>query len=235
LGVLTGEGWATYSLNGNTTQIVAWCLFEIIKDPALLRQVREEITTALTTDESGNRAIDNKALVNLPLLQSIFTEAIRLHFSINITREVVGPVQIEGHELEKGSILQVSTEIVHYDEDIWGAPGHPAGKFWAERHIKHVETPDGRTARQFSLLGRAYDYLPFGGGVTICPGRFFAKQEVMLTVAILVSRFDVEFDAWTNLEDGSVSDRPARNDAWFSGSAAMPPDRDMRVRMRRLW
>ena len=67
----------------------------------------------------------------------------------------------------------------------------------------------------------------------MCPGRFFAKQEMMLTTAILVSQFEIEFIEWTNLEDGTPSDRPAQNYAKFSGGAAVPPDRDMKVRLRR--
>jgi len=57
---------------------------------------------------------------------------------------------------------------------------------------------------------------------------------MMLTVAILVSRFDIEFVEWTQL-DGSPSDRPAKNDVRWSGGAAVPPDRDMKVRWKRLW
>jgi hypothetical protein len=56
----------------------------------------------------------------------------------------------------------------------------------------------------------------------------------MLTVALLVSRFDIEFVRWVN-KDGSPSDRPAENDARWSGGASVPPDRDMLVTFKRLW
>lgn len=69
----------------------------------------------------------------------------------------------------------------------------------------------------------------------MCPGRFFAKQEMMMTVALMVSRFDIEFVEWTHLEDGSHSDRPAQNHPSFIGGASVPPDRDMKVRWKRLW
>jgi hypothetical protein len=68
----------------------------------------------------------------------------------------------------------------------------------------------------------------------MCAGRFFAKQEIMMTVALLVSRFDVEFIEWTML-DGRPSDRPAEDDERWSGGASVPPDRDMKVRWKRLW
>lgn len=55
----------------------------------------------------------------------------------------------------------------------------------------------------------------------------------MMTVALLVANFDIEFVEWTKL-DGSPSDRPAQSDARFCGAGAMPPDRDMKVRFRRV-
>jgi cytochrome P450 len=73
-----------------------------------------------------------------------------------------------------------------------------------------------------------------GGGSAICPGRFFAKQEIMLTLAMMVARFDIEFIEWTKL-DGSASDREARSDVMSCGAAAVHPDRDMKIRWKRLW
>ena len=70
--------------------------------------------------------------------------------------------------------------------------------------------------------------------MSICPGRHFAKQEIMITLAMLVTKFDVEFVGWTHL-DGSPSDRPAQNNATKSGGAAVPPDREMQVLLKRLW
>jgi hypothetical protein len=68
----------------------------------------------------------------------------------------------------------------------------------------------------------------------MCPGRFFAKQEIMLTIAIIVARLDIELIEWTK-KDGSRSDRPARDDPKYCGAAAVPPDRDLKIRWKRLW
>ena len=38
--------------------------------------------------------------------------------------------------------------------------------------------------------GIAGHWYPFGGGLNTCPGRFFAKKEVMLGVAIMLRAFD---------------------------------------------
>ena len=66
----------------------------------------------------------------------------------------------------------------------------------------------------------------------MCPGRHFAKQEIIMAIAIVVTKFDVEFVEWINA-DGSKSERPAQDDKSFAGFIAMSPDRDMRIRWKR--
>lgn len=244
-------------MSGNTTPIVAWCMMEITKDPLLFRQVRDEVTLVCVVDELGNSSIDVDRLMSSPLLQSIYAETLRLHVSINVTRQLTSNITLGEFSLEKGSVIQAATEICHLEEAVWGVPGHPASEFWAERHIKHVQEDDGQWKRQFAMTKKPGEFFPFGklksimlkardvfveanrcgmsgGGLGMCPGRFFAKQEVILTIAMLVSMFDIEFEGWTNPADGSPSDRQAQNDARYSGTAAVPPDRDMKVRLRRL-
>ncbi|KAK1991888.1 cytochrome P450 [Colletotrichum falcatum] len=226
-------------LNSNSIPQATWAIMEVVKDPSLFKAVREEVQEALVTDPgTGKPTLDVAKLVTLPLLQSVFVETLRMHVSINITREVLEPMELDGYFLKKGSLVQAPTQIGHLSEDVWGAEGHPASEFWAERHVRYVEKVDeaGNTkkVKEFSMAGRPSDFFPFGGGVSMCPGRFFAKQEIMLVVAMIVSRFDVEFQEWVKL-DGSSSDRPAVNDKAYVGAGAVPPDRDMKLRWRRLW
>ena len=67
-----------------------------------------------------------------------------------------------------------------------------------------------------------------GGGVTICPGRHFAKQEIMATIAMLVTNLDIELVDWVQM-DGSRSDGPPIDNKWACGTVAMPPDRDFKI------
>lgn len=70
-----------------------------------------------------------------------------------------------------------------------------------------------------------------GGGAAMCAGRHFAKAEVLLTVAMLVTKFEMRFIEWLKL-DGSCSDRPAMDDTKYANAVAAPPDREMRVKWR---
>lgn len=153
--------------NGNSTPVTAWFLIEIIKDPSLFEAVREEVMTAYVTDpRTGARSIDPQKLVSLPLLQSIYVESLRLHVSMNVTRELMAPFDLGSYKLEKGALIQACTEISHLDEEVWGDKDHPASEFWAARHIRYVDETDekGEVKRvpQFSMVGKQNDWFPFG-------------------------------------------------------------------------
>ncbi|KAK2007308.1 cytochrome P450 [Colletotrichum eremochloae] len=227
-------------INANTIPVTTWALMEALQDPSLLEALRDEaLQTIIKDPATGERSFDTAKLISMPLMQSVYTECMRLHVSIAITREVAQPTKLQGYRLDKGSIVQALTNLMHLDEQIWSQEGHPASEFWAERHIKHVKKVDESTGavsteRQFVMGAKPSEFFPYGGGISICPGRFFAKQEILLTIAMIVTRFDLEFVEWT-CKDGSKSERPPIDDPHYFGSAAVPPDRDAKVRWKRLW
>ena len=45
---------------------------------------------------------------------------------------------------------------------------------------------------RFSTDGLGGSFIPYGGGQNMCPGRMFAKQEILFTLAKLLLVFDIE-------------------------------------------
>ncbi|KAK7978072.1 25-hydroxycholesterol 7-alpha-hydroxylase [Apiospora saccharicola] len=224
-------GALAFALNSNSIPTTMWMLMEIIRDPSLLQAVREEVATATTTDpETGNSSFDHQKLVALPLLQSIWTETLRLRINFNIVRDVKQPVVLDNGNtaVPKDALLQVPMMVAHYDESVWGAADHPASEFWAERHIRYVEGE-----RKYVMAGHPAAYFPYGGGANICPGRQLAKHEIFATVATVVSPFDLEVLGWINPADGSPTDRAAESDLRYCGAGALPPDRGLKIRWMR--
>ena len=157
-----------------------WMIIELAKDPALLEAVREEVATTYVTDpETGKRTFDIQKLATLPLLQSVFTETLRLRMNFNIIRQVNEPFAVDGYTLKKGAMLQAPMMVAHYDEAVWGHARHPASEFWAERHIKYVDETDGFgnvvRKRTFAMAGRPSSYFPFGTLQTQKPLTPFSK------------------------------------------------------------
>lgn len=121
---------------------------------------------ALNT-ETG--ALDPQRVVNLPLLQSLYTETMRLHVSFSVTREVrCGPVEIgPGCWAETGALVQTNSTTAHLDEQVWGVEGHPAEEFWAWRHVRTEDVRDEHTGqtetrRHFAMRGRPTSFFPYG-------------------------------------------------------------------------
>jgi cytochrome P450 len=142
-------------------------LMELNKDPALLKAVREEVASAFVTDSAtGTRTLDIQNVLSLPLLQSLFTEILRLRVSMVIMRVVEQPMTIGDVKIAKGSLIHAYSRVAHTNEDTWGTSQHPADQFWAERHIKYVEERDQtgllRTRREFALAASPGCFFPFG-------------------------------------------------------------------------
>ena len=79
--------------------------------------------------------------------------------------------------LPEGSRVIIPFRQLHIDEDAYGSD---ADNFNPERFVRS------------KTLVHSASYRPFGGGVSYCPGRFLAKQEVVLFIALVVARFDVK-------------------------------------------
>ena len=144
-----------------------WMIVEIIKDESLIQAIREEVARTITIcPDTGERSFDIQKLVTLPLLQSVFTETLRLRMNFNIIRHAKEPVTMDGFTLSKGAMLQAPMMAAHYDPAVWSTTGHPASEFWAERHVKYTEEKDqdGNVThkRTFATAGRPSSYFPFG-------------------------------------------------------------------------
>ena len=74
----------------------------------------------------------------------------------------------------------------------------------------------------FTTEGLHGIFLPYGGGQNTCPGRHFAKQEILLTVAALTSYFDIELL-------GAETKESYR----FFGTGVLGPKGKTRFRLRR--
>ena len=214
------------SANGNSIPGAFWMVAEVIRDPELLLSVRTTIEQSRVESEPGTLNFDFVKLCGEPLLQSIYAETLRLHVATFIFR---GPDRKDLHlgdwRIPQDSALLVSSYSAQTDPKTWSASGDsycpPANIFWAKRFLR--KTADKNV--EFSLRGLSAAWIPYGGGQRICPGRHFAKQEMIVSLAILLTLFDVEMiDASAGI--------PENNMAGF-GFGALWPKSAMPVRMKR--
>jgi cytochrome P450 len=77
---------------------------------------------------------------------------------------------------------QLPIRELHYDADIWGT------------------NPESLHPNRFvenSKLNKSLSYRPWGGGHTLCPGRFLARRSAIAFVAILLSKYDIAVESST--------------------------------------
>ncbi|KAK0702331.1 cytochrome P450 [Lasiosphaeris hirsuta] len=223
--------------NANSVPASAWAIMNSLVSPdtELLGKLRQEATAATMLDpDTGTRTFDIQKLVAMPWLQAVYTETLRLRLAFSVTRDAVHDTEIDGFRIPKGSMVQAPIPIAHYSA-VWNVEGHGTDEFWPRRHLTTVETTSDSGEvyfrEEFGIGSRSAYFFPYGGGINICPGRFFAKQEIIGTIALFVAQFEAEVVGWV-MHDGSPSDREARNGA---GMALSQPDRDLKIRVKRIW
>lgn len=209
------------SLNANTHSAVFWYLFAPLRDPALLDRMMTEVAGCRRPDGS----IDVQGLDKQHLLQSVFSETLRLRLSIMVSRVVEwAPFKFAGYTIPPGDFVLIPTDAVHYNEEAWARIGRrsevPLNQFDAERFL--VPSASGP---EYSLDGLAGLWIPFGGGDRMCPGRHLAKLEMLYTFAYLFSNY--EFDVNSN----DISRVSA--DKQFAPFSALPPNRTVKFKIRR--
>ena len=147
---------------------------------------------------------------------------------------------LRGWHIKQGETISLSTRTELMDPDIWNAGSeqdpHPLHQFWSDRFLVHPDDPSSGPLKEprrrkvdadkesyFSLDGCTWSWIPFGGGRNLCPGRHFAKREIMLTAAIMLTAYDIEL----------LTDKMPGPDESVFGFGTMPPNAKVPCRIRR--
>jgi len=147
----------------------------MLNEPWLIDAVRKETEPALRGETPDLQYLDNSC----PQLGAIWDEAMRLGSLGLSVRHVANEVIIGNKVLRKGNRVMMPFRQLHFDEKVFGAG---VEEFQSQRFLK---TPS---------LEKSPSFRPFGGGITMCPGRFVAKQTVLAFIATIVNRFEIEID-----------------------------------------
>ena len=172
----------------NATPTLFWSMLHIYSDQSLLSSLREEMDAHITAQVSSDKAIRTIDISTLqhdcPLLLSTFREVLRLHTHFSTSRWVAEDTMLaDRYLLQKDSVLQMPGGVVHREADIWG---DDVDTFDARRFLKQQTSAAASKSKIHRGAFRAW-----GGGVSLCPGRFFATTEITSVLAMFVARYDV--------------------------------------------
>lgn len=212
--------------------MTSWVIIEILQRPEIFQQIKEEIATVVdkdylkrrqsASDKDSQPSINTTELKKLPLLNSVYLECLRLRSSVFVVRKLRDSIELDGYMLKEGNLVLAPSYLAHNDPSAWSTPAHPPEEFWPERFVKDGNVQGGIPAGKF---------FPYGGGTAMCPGRNYAKQEILSAVVLFFAHFDVEPLHFIH-RDGKPSDRGPEVGKEARGVARV--DRDLLVRLRRL-
>lgn len=174
--------WAAVA---NTIPAAFWTAAYILSHPDALAALRKELSgVALPLTE--------ESLGRLVLLDSAIKEALRLTTGSLVLRHVVHDQELELEDgqrwrLRAGDRVCLYPYLTHHDEEIYP----DAERFRCDRFVAKDGPP------QFFKRGRrlTIPLMLFGGGTTMCPGRFLAHQEIKIFIATLLQTMEVELKA----------------------------------------
>ncbi|XP_008829053.1 cholesterol 7-alpha-monooxygenase [Nannospalax galili] len=217
--------WASQA---NTIPATFWSLFQMIRNPEAMKAASEEVNEALQNagqklSAEGNLIyLDQMQLNDLPVLDSIIKEALRLSSaSLNIrTAKEDFTLHLEdgSYNIRKDDIIALYPQLMHLDPQIYPDPL----TFKYDRYL------DGNRKAKTTFYSNGiklkYYYMPFGSGATICPGRLFAVQEIKQFLILMLLYFELE------LVESHVTSPPL--DQSRAGLGILPPSNDIKFRYK---
>jgi hypothetical protein len=247
-----GMLWAT---NANVIPAAFWALRSILLTPGLTERVLAETAPCFDaqTGDVDIAALCAKPLLTSIYLEALrFSVGVTPARNLQVPSIELGPWKFErgstliantwfgsrapgfwntGRDLPSGK-LEYPVEsfwaerFLEYPEDAASGPlrkPDPSIYRYVEKKARTVE--DDRRAKVVTT-GTAGYFFPYGGGTKICPGRHFAKQEMMAAVAVFLREFEVE------IADAKAAAKVGLDMAYFP-AGSLPPDGKTPIRIRR--
>ncbi|KAI9161327.1 hypothetical protein LWI28_016372 [Acer negundo] len=166
----------------STSTAMQSAMAELINRPEIFKKLREEINSVV----GSNQLVKESDVPNLPYLQAVLKETLRLHPpGPMLRRTATVDSKINGYDIKAGTKMFVNCYAIMRDPNVWKDPE----KFMPERFLDCCD-------RVMDFKGQDFGYLPFGSGRRACFGAPHAAYVIHATVAALVQCFD-----W-KLEDG---------------------------------
>ena len=173
----------------NTAPATSWVLYYTYSHPSLLMDLRETLSSFVHVSSDRPNAkspvfhVDIAGIIaGCPLLMSIVLETLRVQSTNASGRMVLKDTLLDNHYLLKqGSMLLMPSAELHANSSAWGSF---AKDFDPQRFMKRG---GGQESKRPSGA-----YRVFGGGNTLCPGRYFSVIEIMAFTAIMVLKYDLD-------------------------------------------
>lgn len=162
-----------------SSSTIEWALSELLRSPEKMIKVKAELATVI----GPNRKFKESDIDNLPYLQAVIKETLRLHAPIPflVPRKALQDTEFMGYHIPKNTQLFVNAWAIGRDPEIWEEPS----MFKPERFI----------GSNVDYKGQHFELIPFGAGRRMCAGVPLADRMLHLALGSLLHEFDWELDS----------------------------------------
>ncbi|KAI3806500.1 hypothetical protein L1987_22407 [Smallanthus sonchifolius] len=169
---------------------IEWALAELINHPKIMKKAIQEIDNNI----GKNRLLEESDIPNLPYLQSIVKETLRLHAAGPfIPRKSTKDCIVAGYHIPAKTNVLVNIWALSRDPNYWENPL----EFRPERFIEY----------QLDVRGQHFQMLPFGSGRRMCPGTSLALLMVQRTLGVMIQCFNWKAGKYGNLTSVDMEER----------------------------
>lgn len=162
----------------NSNPALFWLLGFIFSNPQVLTAIRVEVEAVVIKSDKEVCFTLTEILEKCPLLVSSWQESLRLMNATIGNRMVTEDTVLNGqYHLKKGGIIQLACGPMHSSSSIWG---DDFADFNAGRFLKSTQEKLDKEKKKEQRNA----YTPFGGGVTLCPGRHFVTVSLFHIISL---------------------------------------------------
>ncbi|KAG0589599.1 hypothetical protein KC19_1G032800 [Ceratodon purpureus] len=158
-----------------TATTLEWALLELARHPHIMEKLQVEIDAKF----GMVRPVEEDEAAQLPYLQAFVKEILRLHppAVLAIPHCNTEDAMLGGYHIPARTAVIANLWAIHRDPSAWGEDAS-------------VFNPDRFLGSDINVNGTNYQFLPFGAGRRICPGRSLAMRALHVAVGSFIHAFE---------------------------------------------
>ncbi|KAK9155635.1 hypothetical protein Sjap_003115 [Stephania japonica] len=160
-----------------TAMTLEWAMSLLLNNPETLKKALKELDHTI----EPHRLLEDSDISNLPYIQSIIQETLRLFppAPFLFPHVSASECKLDQYDVPSGTTIVANAWAIHRDPKLWPEPN----KFMPERFMQGLQ--QGESNNKFK-------YIPFGIGRRGCPGDGLALRTIALALGSVLRCFEWE-------------------------------------------
>ncbi|MGH9135936.1 MAG: cytochrome P450 [Acidimicrobiales bacterium] len=162
-----------------TSGTAAWTLIELLRHPDELQAVVAELDALGAAGDGGSASLSYHALREIPRLESVVKEALRLHPPLILLLRVAKvDLEVAGLRIQAGKLVAASPAVSNRLQEAFADPDSFVPGRYAEPQPDDLDNP--------------WNWIPFGAGRHRCVGAAFAMMQLKAIFCVLLRGWSFE-------------------------------------------